>query len=50
MYGFHVFVVLVGLFMVVAGTYSVAVSIKDAYASGLISKVFNCADNSGTIS
>ncbi|KXH46108.1 hypothetical protein CSAL01_09680 [Colletotrichum salicis] len=50
MYGFHVFIVLVGLFMVVAGTYSVAVSIKDAYASGLISKVFNCADNSGTIS
>ncbi|KAM5356854.1 hypothetical protein ACJ41O_003500 [Fusarium nematophilum] len=47
-YGFHVFVVLVGLFMVVSGT--VAVSIKDAYRSGLIAKVFDCADNSGTIS
>ncbi|KAL2678524.1 hypothetical protein Neosp_009271 [[Neocosmospora] mangrovei] len=47
-YYFHVFVALVGSFMVVAGT--VAVSIRDAYRSGLIAKVFNCADNSGTIS
>ncbi|KAI8212629.1 hypothetical protein K4K52_007579 [Colletotrichum sp. SAR 10_76] len=49
-YGFHILIVLVGLFMVIAGTYSVAVSIKDAYASGLITKVFDCADNSATIS
>ncbi|KAL6242937.1 hypothetical protein RBB50_010037 [Rhinocladiella similis] len=49
-YGAHILIVLVGLFMVVGGTYGVAVSIKDAFASGLISKVFDCADNSGTIS
>jgi hypothetical protein len=30
--------------------YGVSVSIRDAYRSGLIAKVFNCADNSGTIS
>ncbi|KAH8803472.1 amino acid transporter [Xylogone sp. PMI_703] len=46
----HWLIVLLGLFMVVGGTYSVAVSIKQAFASGLISKVFDCADNSGTIS
>jgi len=49
-YYFHIFVVLLGSFMVVAGTYSVSVAIRDAYRSGLISKVFSCADNSGTIS
>ncbi|KAJ9150650.1 Amino acid transporter [Pleurostoma richardsiae] len=49
-YGMHIFIVLVGLFMVVGGTYGTAVSIRDAYRSGLISKVFDCADNSGTIS
>ncbi|KAF9770671.1 hypothetical protein IL306_011730 [Fusarium sp. DS 682] len=49
-YWSHALIVLVGAFMVVAGTYSVAVSIQDAYRSGLIAKVFNCADNSGTIS
>ncbi|KAK5190676.1 hypothetical protein LTR99_003406 [Exophiala xenobiotica] len=49
-YGAHVLIVLIGLFMVVGGTYGVAVSIKQAFASGLIAKVFDCADNSGTIS
>ncbi|KAF5558614.1 neutral amino acid permease [Fusarium napiforme] len=49
-YWSHALIVLVGSFMVIAGTYSVAVSIQDAYRSGLIAKVFNCADNSGTIS
>ncbi|RVX65947.1 hypothetical protein B0A52_09832 [Exophiala mesophila] len=49
-YAAHGLIVLIGLFMVVGGTYGVAVSIKQAYASGLIDKVFNCADNSGTIS
>ncbi|UPK92788.1 hypothetical protein LCI18_003723 [Fusarium solani-melongenae] len=49
-YYLHILLALVGLFMVVAGTYSVVVSIRDAYQSGLITKVFNCADNSRTIS
>ena len=49
-YGLHMLIVLVGLFMVVAGTYGTAVSIKQAYASGLIGGVFDCADNSGTVS
>ncbi|KPI38313.1 N amino acid transport system protein [Cyphellophora attinorum] len=46
----HGLIVALGLFVVVAGTYGVAVSIRDAFRSGLITKVFNCADNSGTIS
>ncbi|OAL35187.1 hypothetical protein AYO20_05441 [Fonsecaea nubica] len=49
-YASHMLIVLVGMFMVVGGTYGVAVSIKDAFDNGLISKVFDCADNSGTIS
>ena len=46
----HVLIVLVGLFMVVGGTYGVATAIRDAFHNGLISKVFDCADNSGSIS
>ncbi|KAH6689439.1 transmembrane amino acid transporter protein-domain-containing protein [Plectosphaerella plurivora] len=49
-YGFHVIIVALGLFLVVGGTYGVGLSIKQAYATGIISKVFNCADNSGTVS
>ncbi|KAF7545310.1 hypothetical protein G7Z17_g9278 [Cylindrodendrum hubeiense] len=49
-YGLHILIVLIGLFMVIGGTYGVGLSIKEAYASGMITKVFNCADNSGTIS
>ncbi|KAJ4252856.1 hypothetical protein NW762_010762 [Fusarium torreyae] len=49
-YAGHAFIALVGLFIVVAGSYSAIVSIRDAYHSGLIPKVFSCADNSGTIS
>ncbi|KAH7362208.1 transmembrane amino acid transporter protein-domain-containing protein [Plectosphaerella cucumerina] len=49
-YGFHVVIVALGLFLVVGGTYGVGLSIKQAYATGIISKVFNCADNSGTVS
>ncbi|KAK0793461.1 hypothetical protein LTR91_012590 [Friedmanniomyces endolithicus] len=47
-YGAHALIVLLGLFMVVGGTYGVAVSIKEAYASGMIGKAFDCADNSGS--
>ncbi|KAK9414086.1 putative Amino acid transporter transmembrane domain-containing protein [Seiridium unicorne] len=46
----HTLIILIGLFMVVGGTYGVALSIQEAYATGLISKVFDCADNSGTVS
>ncbi|TKA61564.1 hypothetical protein B0A55_11024, partial [Friedmanniomyces simplex] len=48
MYGAHALIVLVGMFMVVGGTYGVAVSIKQAYDSGMIGKAFDCADNSGS--
>ncbi|KAL8389040.1 hypothetical protein RB595_008836 [Gaeumannomyces hyphopodioides] len=44
----HVFIFLFGLFMLVAGTYSVATVIKDAFASGEIPGVFDCRDNSGS--
>ncbi|KAI1854968.1 hypothetical protein JX266_001086 [Neoarthrinium moseri] len=46
----HAVIILIGLFMVVGGTYGVALSIRNAFATGLISKVFDCADNSGYIS
>ncbi|KAK6422032.1 hypothetical protein LTR81_005049 [Elasticomyces elasticus] len=49
-YGAHALIVLIGAFMVVGGTYGVAVSIKQAYASGMIGKAFDCADNSGSSS
>ncbi|KAK5682280.1 hypothetical protein LTS10_005406 [Elasticomyces elasticus] len=49
-YGAHALIVLIGVFMVVGGTYGVAVSIKQAYASGMIGKAFDCADNSGSSS
>ncbi|KXJ88988.1 transmembrane amino acid transporter protein-domain-containing protein [Microdochium bolleyi] len=45
----HAAIALLGLFMVVAGTYGVALAIQDAYATGMIAKVFNCADNSGSV-
>ncbi|KAH7035990.1 transmembrane amino acid transporter protein-domain-containing protein [Microdochium trichocladiopsis] len=45
----HGLIVLLGLFMVVAGTYGVALAIQDAYATGMIAKVFDCADNSGSV-
>lgn len=35
----------VGAFFFVAGTYGVALSIKEAYASGLIGGAFSCANN-----
>ncbi|OAG02748.1 uncharacterized protein CC84DRAFT_1261448 [Paraphaeosphaeria sporulosa] len=49
-YGLHIIIVLIGLFMVVGGTYGVALSIKEAYATGIIGKAFDCADNSGSVS
>ena len=46
LYAFHVFLVLLGLFLAVGGTYGVVVQIKEAYADGQIASAFSCADNS----
>jgi hypothetical protein len=46
LYALHVFLVALGLFMAVGGTYGVIVQIKEAYADGEISSAFSCADNS----
>ncbi|KAH6654527.1 transmembrane amino acid transporter protein-domain-containing protein [Truncatella angustata] len=50
LWGLHSLIVAIGSFLVVGGTYGVALSIQQAFASDLISKVFDCADNSGTVS
>ncbi|EMC96057.1 hypothetical protein BAUCODRAFT_71260 [Baudoinia panamericana UAMH 10762] len=47
-YWFHVFLILLGAFFCVAGTYGTAELIKDAYASGAIGSAFSCADNSNS--
>ncbi|KAF5016286.1 hypothetical protein F66182_12083, partial [Fusarium sp. NRRL 66182] len=47
-YALHVFITLVGSFMVVGTAYAVVVAIKDAFDTGAISKVFDCADNSAS--
>jgi hypothetical protein len=45
----HFFLILLGAFVCVGGTYAVIKSIIAAYASGLIGSAFSCADNSGTV-
>ncbi|GAA5944908.1 hypothetical protein JCM10213_001811 [Rhodosporidiobolus nylandii] len=45
---FNSLLLLVGCFVLVAGTYGSVVSIKDSYAAGT-SGVFSCADNSGSV-
>ncbi|KAF2029487.1 hypothetical protein EK21DRAFT_101107 [Setomelanomma holmii] len=45
----HCFLILLGAFVCVGGTYAVIKSIIAAYASGLIGSAFSCADNSGTV-
>ncbi|KAI1875600.1 uncharacterized protein JN550_001886 [Neoarthrinium moseri] len=47
-YYFHWFLVLLGAFICVGGTYSTILSIKNAYDSGVIGSAFSCADNSAT--
>ncbi|KAI1092573.1 amino acid transporter [Rostrohypoxylon terebratum] len=47
-YVFHWFLVVLGLFITVGGTYSTILAIKDAYATGLIGSAFSCADNSNS--
>ncbi|KAF5691896.1 amino acid transporter [Fusarium circinatum] len=48
-YGLHMLIMILGFYMIVAGTYSVAVLIKEAFNTGAIAKVFDCADNSGFV-
>ena len=43
--GLNVVIFSLGTFFLGAGTYGVGLSIKEAYASGLIGGVFSCADN-----
>ncbi|EXJ93466.1 hypothetical protein A1O1_01858 [Capronia coronata CBS 617.96] len=47
-YWFHAFLVLLGAFITVGGTYAVIKSILAAYANGEIGNAFDCADNSGS--
>ncbi|KAH6684582.1 transmembrane amino acid transporter protein-domain-containing protein [Halenospora varia] len=48
-YWFHwVFFVLLGCFLMVAGTYATVVLIIDAYKAGTIGSAFSCADNSNS--
>ncbi|KAJ5649601.1 uncharacterized protein N7484_003324 [Penicillium longicatenatum] len=49
MYGFHLFLTVLGAFMAVGGTYGVIVQINEAYRDGQISGAFSCADNSGSV-
>ncbi|KAJ5947672.1 hypothetical protein N7466_000687 [Penicillium verhagenii] len=48
MYVFHVFLIILGAFMAIGGTYGVIVQINEAYSDGQISAAFSCADNSGS--
>lgn len=48
-YGLHILLVVLGVFMMVGGTYGVIVQIIEAYRDRSIDSVFTCADNSGTV-
>ncbi|KAL2211410.1 neutral amino acid permease [Sarocladium strictum] len=48
-FGLHIFIVLVGSFLSVGGTYSTVKQIIDAYATGIIGSAFSCADNSNSV-
>ncbi|KAK0387454.1 hypothetical protein NLU13_5766 [Sarocladium strictum] len=45
----HAFLLLLGLFVTIAGTYSAVVTIRDQYKSGSVGQPFQCADNSNTV-
>ncbi|PWY90831.1 hypothetical protein BO70DRAFT_425772 [Aspergillus heteromorphus CBS 117.55] len=47
-FGLHVLMIGLGVFMMVGGTYGVLVQIMEAYSSGEVDGVFSCADNSGS--
>ncbi|WVQ85847.1 hypothetical protein IAT38_008015 [Cryptococcus sp. DSM 104549] len=42
-FGFHVFMVIFGTFLTIAGTYTVVQSIVDAYALGTVGSAFSCS-------
>jgi hypothetical protein len=44
----NVFLIVSGVFIMITGTWSAAVSIRDSYATGSISSPFSCADNSAS--
>ncbi|KAF5584347.1 amino acid transporter [Fusarium subglutinans] len=48
-YTIHVLIALIGLYMVAGTAYAVVVAIKMAFQSGTIARVFDCADNSGSV-
>jgi hypothetical protein len=47
-WSFHVLMILIGLFQVVAGAYAAIQDIIDQYAAGTVSSAFSCADNSNS--
>ena len=48
-YALHIFILLLGVFTCIAGTYAVVQSIVDQYKNGQVGGAFQCADNSGTV-
>ncbi|KAK5229270.1 hypothetical protein LTR47_007872 [Exophiala xenobiotica] len=47
-YYLHCFILLLGTFLTVGGTYGTVQQVVDEYANGSIGSVFSCADNSGS--
>lgn len=45
----HAVLMMLGLFVTIAGTYSAVVTIRDQYRSGSVGKPFQCEDNSNTV-
>ncbi|AFR96003.2 neutral amino acid transporter [Cryptococcus neoformans C23] len=43
----NVFLIVLGIFIVITGTWASVVSINDSYKNGAITSPFSCADNSG---
>ncbi|KAF2017923.1 hypothetical protein BU24DRAFT_368094 [Aaosphaeria arxii CBS 175.79] len=48
LYGLHVLLILLSVFLTIGGTYGVIVQIIDAYRDGTIASAFSCADNSNS--
>ncbi|WVQ96884.1 hypothetical protein IAU59_003991 [Kwoniella sp. CBS 9459] len=45
----NVFLIVAGIFIMITGTWSAALSIKTSYSAGTISNPFSCADNSNSV-
>ncbi|CAG8980257.1 hypothetical protein HYALB_00010258 [Hymenoscyphus albidus] len=45
MFAFNIFIILIGLYFLTAGTYTTVQSIIDSYAAGNVGGVFTCASN-----